>query len=67
MKKFNELQLSKDLISFPSVTPIDAGAINYISKKLIAPASFGVILGILIRSLANFNSLILAISLLINH
>tara|TARA_B110000211_G_scaffold105303_1_gene122475 strand:+ start:1448 stop:2605 length:1158 start_codon:yes stop_codon:yes gene_type:complete len=34
MKNFNELQLSKDLISFPSVTPIDAGAINYISKKL---------------------------------
>ena len=34
MKNFNELQMSKDLISFPSVTPIDAGAINYISKKL---------------------------------
>ena len=34
MKNFNELKLSKDLISFPSVTPIDAGAINYISKKL---------------------------------
>ena len=34
MKKFDELQLSKDLISFPSVTPVDAGAINYISKKL---------------------------------
>ena len=34
MKNFNELQLSKDLISFPSVTPIDAGAIKYISKKL---------------------------------
>ena len=34
MKKFNELQLAKDLISFPSVTPVDAGAINYISKKL---------------------------------
>ena len=34
MKNFNELQLSKDLISFPSVTPVDAGAINYISKKL---------------------------------
>ena len=34
MKNFNELQLSKDLISFPSVTPIDAGAINYLSKKL---------------------------------
>jgi succinyl-diaminopimelate desuccinylase len=34
MKKFDELQLSKDLISFPTVTPVDAGAINYISKKL---------------------------------
>ncbi len=34
MKNFDELQLSKDLISFPSVTPLDAGAINYISKKL---------------------------------
>ena len=34
MSKFNELQLSKDLIRFPSVTPIDAGAINYLSKKL---------------------------------
>ena len=34
MKNFDELQLSKDLISFPSVAPIDAGAINYISKKL---------------------------------
>ena len=34
MKNFDELQLSKDLISFPSVTPIDAGAINYLSKKL---------------------------------
>ena len=34
MKNFDELQLSKDLISFPSVTPVDAGAINYISKKL---------------------------------
>jgi len=34
MKNFDELQLSKDLISFPSVTPIDAGAINYLAKKL---------------------------------
>ena len=34
MKNFDELQLSKDLISFPSVTPVDAGVINYISKKL---------------------------------
>ena len=34
MKNLNELQLSKDLIRFPSVTPVDAGAINYIAKKL---------------------------------
>ena len=34
MKNFDELQLSKDLIRFPSVTPIDAGVINYLSKKL---------------------------------
>jgi len=34
MKIFDELQLSKDLIRFPSVTPIDAGAISYLSKKL---------------------------------
>ena len=34
MKNFDELQLSRDLIRFPSVTPIDAGAINYLSKKL---------------------------------
>ena len=34
MKNFDELQLSKDLIKFPSVTPIDAGAISYLSKNL---------------------------------
>jgi len=34
MKIYDELQLSKDLIRFPSVTPIDAGAISYLSKKL---------------------------------
>ena len=34
MKNFDEVQLSKDLIRFPSVTPIDAGAIDYLSKKL---------------------------------
>ena len=34
MKNFDELQLSKELISFPSVTPVDGGAINYLSKKL---------------------------------
>jgi succinyl-diaminopimelate desuccinylase len=34
MKNFNELQLSKDLIRFPSIAPADAGAINYLAKKL---------------------------------
>ena len=34
MKNFDEVQLSKELISFPSVTPVDGGAINYLSKKL---------------------------------
>ena len=34
MPSFNELSLSKDLIKFPSVTPVDAGAINFLSKKL---------------------------------
>ena len=34
MAIINELQLSKDLIRFPSVTPKDAGAISFLSKKL---------------------------------
>ena len=34
MAIINELQLSKDLIKFQSVTPKDAGAINFLSKKL---------------------------------
>ena len=34
MIKINELQLSKDLIRFPSITPKDAGAIKFLSKKL---------------------------------
>ena len=34
MTLINELQLSKDLIRFPSVTPKDAGAISFLSKKL---------------------------------
>ena len=34
MRTINELALSKDLISFPSITPIDAGAINFLAKKL---------------------------------
>ena len=36
MSYINELQLSKDLISFPSITPKDAGAIKFLSKKLKA-------------------------------
>ena len=34
MPTVNELKLAKELISFPSVTPIDAGAIKFLSKKL---------------------------------
>ncbi len=34
MAIINELQLSKDLIRFPSVTPKDAGAIKFLSTKL---------------------------------
>ena len=36
MRLINELALSKDLISFPSITPVDAGAINFLAKKLRA-------------------------------
>ena len=34
MAYINELKLAKDLIKFPSVTPYDAGAINFLSKQL---------------------------------
>ena len=34
MQIIDELTLSKDLIKFPSITPVDAGAINFLSKKL---------------------------------
>ena len=34
MANINELQLAKDLIRFPSITPKDAGAIKFLSKKL---------------------------------
>ena len=34
MAIINELQLSKELIRFPSITPKDAGAIGFLSKKL---------------------------------
>ena len=34
MSKINELQLAKELIKFPSVTPIDAGVMKFLEKKL---------------------------------
>ena len=34
MPNINELNLAKELIRFQSVTPKDAGAINFLSKKL---------------------------------
>ena len=34
MQKINELKLAKELIRFPSVTPIDAGVMGFLEKKL---------------------------------
>ena len=34
MSNINELKLAKDLIKYPSITPVDAGAINFLRKKL---------------------------------
>ncbi len=34
MKTLNELKLAKELIRFPSITPIDAGAMKFLEKKL---------------------------------
>ena len=34
MKTINELQLAKELIRFPSITPIDAGVMGFLEKKL---------------------------------
>jgi len=34
MKAFNDLQLAKELIKYPSVTPVDAGIMKFLSKKL---------------------------------
>ena len=36
MSNINELKLARDLIKFPSITPIDAGAIKFLSKQLIS-------------------------------
>ena len=34
MQKFNELKLAKELIGFPSITPVDAGVMKFLEKKL---------------------------------
>ncbi len=34
MKTLNELKLAKELIKFPSITPVDAGVIKFLEKKL---------------------------------
>ena len=36
MSNINELKLARDLIKFPSITPMDAGAIKFLSKQLIS-------------------------------
>ena len=33
MKALNELQLAKELIKFPSITPTDAGVMKFLEKK----------------------------------
>jgi len=34
MPVFNELKLAKELMRFPSITPVDAGTINFLARKL---------------------------------
>ena len=34
MKTINELQLAKELIRFPSITPVDAGIMKFLEKRL---------------------------------
>ena len=34
MQTINELQLAKELIRYPSVTPVDAGVMKFLEKKL---------------------------------
>ncbi|MDC0436282.1 succinyl-diaminopimelate desuccinylase [Candidatus Pelagibacter sp.] len=36
MPTYNEITLAKELIKFPSVTPIDAGVMKFLAKKLTA-------------------------------
>ena len=34
MTIFNEVKLAKELIKFPSITPVDAGVMKFLEKKL---------------------------------
>ena len=34
MKTFNEIQLAKELIKFPSITPVDAGVMKFLERNL---------------------------------
>ena len=34
MKIYNELKLAKELMRFQSITPVDAGTMNFLAKKL---------------------------------
>ena len=34
MQKINELRLAKELIRFPTITPVDAGVMKFLEKKL---------------------------------
>ena len=36
MPTYNEITLAKELIKFPSITPIDAGVMKFLAKKLSA-------------------------------
>ncbi|MDC1246045.1 succinyl-diaminopimelate desuccinylase [Pelagibacteraceae bacterium] len=36
MSTYNEITLAKELIRFPSITPVDAGVMKFLEKKLIA-------------------------------
>ena len=36
MPNYNEITLAKELIRFPSITPVDAGVMKFLAKKLTA-------------------------------
>ena len=33
MKTYNELELAKELIRFPTITPVDAGVMKFLEKN----------------------------------